>query len=230
MRRQPAFILLFLFLICATLLFIALGVWQLERRAWKLDLIAQVDRQMTAPAVAAPAAASGDDIVPYQRVYTDGQWLQGKEIYALAVTRLGRGYWQMVPLQTDRGFTVWINRGFVREKNPRTEDLTPLPAGPVRISGLLRASEPPYGFLQHNKPDEDRWYSRDVAQMTAQRGLGAAAPYFIDADKAGDGYPAGGLTVVTFRNQHMSYALTWFGMAAVCLFFLFRLRKVPPRA
>ena len=90
-------------------------------------------------------------------------------------------------------------------------------------------SEPGGTFLRRNDPAANRWYSRDVAAIARARGLGPVAPYFIDADATPDtgGYPVGGLTVVRFRNAHLSYALTWFtlaGLSAWGLWFVLRRR------
>src|SRR5690606_39835082 len=99
---------------------------------------------------------------------------------------------------------------------------------------LLRLSQPDGGFLRANVPAEQRWYSRDTAAMARALGLDDAAPYFVDqADPAAgavhvnaDDVPAGmyapparwpvpGLTVVHFRDQHLSYALTWYALAVM---------------
>ncbi len=90
----------------------------------------------------------------------------------------------------------------------------------MTIVGLLRASEPHGAFLRSNDPADDRWYSRDVAAIAEARGLGRVAPMFVDAEIQADpeSYPVGGLTVIKFRNAHLSYALTWFGLAGLSLF------------
>ena len=88
----------------------------------------------------------------------------------------------------------------------------------VTVTGLLRLSEPGGAFLRKNQPEQGRWYSRDVQAIAAKDGLGAIAPYFIDAADTApadgrDHWPRGGLTVTTFRNSHLSYLLTWYGLA-----------------
>ena len=73
-------------------------------------------------------------------------------------------------------------------------------------------------FLRSNAPDAGRWYSRDVGAIARARGLTApVAAWFIDADATPNagGYPVGGLTIVKFRNSHLVYALTWFGLCAL---------------
>lgn len=199
-----------------TLLFTALGVWQVERRAWKLDLIARVDARVHAP----PAPLQS--IEPeYRHVRVAGTFVHDKETLVEALTELGPGYWVLTPLRTaDR--TILINRGFIPSTRPPH---TP-PSGRVTVTGLVRLTEPHGRFLRANKPAENRWYSRDVAAIAATRGIGPVAPFFIDADAGGPGaYPVGGLTVVTFRNAHLVYALTWFGLAGLSLFGLVLLRR-----
>ena len=86
------------------------------------------------------------------------------------------------------------------------------------VEGLVRLSEPEGRVLRPNRPAENRWYSRDVDAIAKARGLGPVAPYFIDAGASpADALPVGGLTVVRFRNAHLIYALTWFGLAALSI-------------
>jgi surfeit locus 1 family protein len=199
------------------ILFTGLGVWQVQRLFWKLDLIERVDARVHAAPV--PLPTNLDALRPrdieYRRVRVNGRLQNDRQTFVDALTELGPGDWVVTPLQTSQG-TVLINRGFVgkgmREK-------VSSPAGVVNITGLLRLSEPGGRFLRANRPAQDLWYSRDVAAIARRRGLGSTAPVFIDADATPNlgGYPVGGLTVVKFRNAHLVYALTWFGLAALCV-------------
>jgi surfeit locus 1 family protein len=188
--------------------FAALGVWQVERLAWKHALIAEVDARVHA----APRALRDGDPA-YTHVRLHGTFLQGRETFVQAVTDLGPGWWVLAPLVTDGG-TVLVNRGFAPERKPFRI------AGPVTITGLVRTSEPGGAFLRSNDPAHDRWYSRDVAAIAAARKLGKVAPVFVDADATPNpgGYPVGGLTVIAFPDNHLIYALTWFALAGLSLF------------
>jgi surfeit locus 1 family protein len=200
----------------------ALGTWQLERRAWKHALIERVEARLARSAVPAPAPdrwpridAERDE---YRRVHARGVFLHERETLVQAVTALGSGYWVLTPLATSEGFTVLVNRGFVpperRERGARGQGN---PAGAVSVGGLLRVSEPGGAFLRRNDPAADRWYSRDVQAIAAARGLERVAPYFIDAEAASgnEAAPIGGLTVVSFRDNHLVYALTWYLLCAM---------------
>lgn len=217
------------------LVFIGLGIWQIERRSWKLDLIARVDARIHAPAVPAPAPEEWLRIdaaaAEYRKVALEGRYLPGPETLVKAVTEKGPGFWVLAPFRSERGFTVLVNRGFVPEARREQGERSDAAArGETRLSGLMRLSEPGGGFLRSNDPAGGRWYSRDVAAIAAARGLGEVAPYFVDADAASEPgpLPLGGLTVISFRNTHLVYALTWFclaGMSAWAGFYVLRSRR-----
>lgn len=201
--------------------FVALGVWQVQRMAWKHDLIARVDARVHAAPVPAPVRSQwptvSDVSDAYRRVSVTGRFVPGMETRTQAVTELGGGSWLLAPLQTESGDYVLINRGFV----PTGKKPAQAPPDTVTVRGLLRISEPVRGFLRRNDPAQGRWYSRDVAAIARSHGLppDRVAPFFIDAEgsSGSNDWPRGGLTVVKFRDSHLSYALTWFGMALLTL-------------
>jgi surfeit locus 1 family protein len=197
----------------------ALGIWQLERPVWKLNLIGQITRRVHAAPIDAPGPSQWPQVTAdgyaYRRVRVAGQYLNDRETLVHAVTRLGGGFWVLTPLRTVAGFTVLVNRGFVPSER---RDATTRAAGRVSdgtVVGLLRVTEPQGAFLHANNPAADRWYSRDVAAIAVARRLSPIAPYFIDADATPvpGGLPVGGLTVIELPNNHLVYALTWFTLA-----------------
>lgn len=200
----------------------ALGLWQLDRRDWKLALIARVAERVDRAPVPVPGpaewpgvTAAGDE---YRHVTMTGRFLNDRETLVQAVTALGGGFWVVTPFRTDQGFTVLVNRGFVPSdrRDPATRPAGQI-EGDTRVAGLLRISEPGGGFLRDNDPAAGRWYSRDVAAIATARDLAGSAPFFVDADAQPNdgGWPKGGMTVLQFRNSHLGYALTWFGLAAM---------------
>jgi surfeit locus 1 family protein len=224
-RSTPALALLALAGVLLFALFAALGAWQIERRAWKLSLIERVEARVHATPVEVPAPArwprinAADD--EYRHVRLAGVFLHERETLVQASTVLGPGHWVLTPLRTVQGPVVLVNRGFVPpERRERTTRSGNEPAGEVRLTGLLRISEPGGGFLRRNDPGGDRWFSRDVQAIAAARGLTDVAPFFVDEDASGPQlagaeprWPMGGLTVIAFHNNHLVYALTWFSLA-----------------
>jgi surfeit locus 1 family protein len=218
-------ITLALAIIGATTLFNALGVWQLERRIWKQELIARTDKAIHADAVMAPGSAEWAALKSsdaYRRVTIRGTFLNDLETPVQAVTDYGAGYWILTPLKSADGFIVLINRGFVPsdKKDPAMHQQGQI-TGETQVTGLLRMTEPRGRILRTNDPGAGRWYSRDVAAIAASHGLSGIAPYFIDADgtPSKGGLPIGGLTVIAFPNNHLIYAITWFSLALLSLIF-----------
>jgi surfeit locus 1 family protein len=149
----------------------------------------------------------------------------------------------LTPLRTADGSIVLINRGFVSQEvrnqvaRAAAQPRDGANAGAdgamgTTVTGLLRMTEPRGAFLRHNDAAANHWYSRDVQAIAAARGLTLThvAPYFIDADAAPQGevasragsapsvasttgIPVGGLTVITFHNSHLVYAITWYTLA-----------------
>lgn len=200
--------------------FTALGVWQVERRAWKLDLIARVEARVHAAPAPLPPPGQWNGDLSYRRVRVTGVFSHDRETPVQALTDLGAGWWILTPLRTSAG-TVLINRGFVPSdrRAPRTRKPSQI-VGPATVTGLVRTSEPGGAFLRRNDAHADRWYSRDVAAIARARGIKNAAPFFIDADATPNrgGWPVGGQTVIAFPNNHLIYAITWFTLAGLSLF------------
>ena len=204
-------------------LFGALGVWQVQRLAWKRDLIARVDSRIHAEPVPAPPRGEWPVFdaraAEYRRIAATGRYLHDRETTVDALTARGPGAWVLTPLRTADG-VILVNRGFVppEHRDPASRKDGQV-GGDVTVVGLLRPSEPAGRVLRPNDPTADRWFSRDVGAIAHARGLPDAAPFFIDAEASPGGptAPTGGLTVVRFRNAHLTYAATWFALAGLCV-------------
>jgi surfeit locus 1 family protein len=211
-------------LLVLTAAFVSLGIWQVKRLHWKLDLITRVEARVHAPAIPLPGPEKWPSINAaddeYLRIQATGVLLNDDEAEVYAVTDLGPGYWVMTPLKAADGTIILINRGFVptdrRSRERRTDGN---PTGQVTVTGLLRLNEPLGTLLRSNVPADERWYSRDIAAIARSRNLTNVAPFFIDADATPNpgGLPVGGLTQLVFPNSHLVYAITWFVMAAMSL-------------
>lgn len=210
------------FFLAVFLLLLALGTWQMQRRVWKLQLIHAVATRVHGEATPAPDPGAWPAVTAehdaYRKVFVSGVFDNSRETLVMALTDLGSGFWVLTPMKTDAGYTVLINRGFTPDDKRDAESRpSGLLQGRTTVTGLLRVSEPGGGFLHKNDPLGHHWYSRDVTAIGHAQGLTTLAPYFIDADSRPNpgGWPVGGLTVVSFPNSHLIYALTWYGMAAL---------------
>ncbi|WP_428641800.1 SURF1 family protein [Roseibium sp.] len=209
-----------------------LGFWQLDRLAWKERLIAQVEEGITKEPVAAPVPSQWKEISAaddYRRVRVRGRFLEGAAFYYVALTKPtgdygGPGVFAYAPFRTEEGWTVLLNRGFLPQDLPedrRGRALVP-PEGEIEVTGLLRLSEKPNWTTPEPDLGKNLWFARDTEAMGAALGLDAneLAPYSIDLDAdftPPGGLPEAGETIVRFKNDHLGYALTWFGLAATLI-------------
>jgi surfeit locus 1 family protein len=201
---------------------VALGVWQLERLQWKLGLIAQVNRNLSAPPIPVERAlAMGVNAAQYRRVELSGRFDNGKEAYVFGTDASGApAYHVIVPFTLNEGRKLLVDRGIVPEglRDPGRRAAGEL-EGEQHIVGVWRIPDPPNFFTPAPNSAERIWYARDVKGIANADYIRPAAPTIVEADATPNpgGWPKGGQTVVHFRNDHLQYAITWFGLAAVAL-------------
>ncbi|MDH6266608.1 surfeit locus 1 family protein [Rhizobium sp. SG_E_25_P2] len=225
-RRSPAFGWIVAFLVVFAAL-LALGTWQVERLQWKQALLVEIDKNRNAapvPVETIRALPNPDVEGEYRRVTVTGRFDHAHEQYFFATLDGDVGYHVYTPLIRPDGRTAFINRGFVPEalKDParRTEGQL---AGEVTITGLYRAplAAKPSWVTPENEPGKRIYFWKDIHAMAVAASVAGDTlePYFIDADAAPNpgGWPKGGVTQVDLPNNHLSYALTWYGLAAVLL-------------
>ena len=208
---------------CALLfaLLCGLGTWQLERLQWKLALIATVNGHMAAaPMTLDTILAMPPDDAQYRRVTVAGRFDHGKEAYVFTTDATGAPvYHVLTPFKT-AGKTLMVDRGEVpKDKLDPATRAAGNPQGETRVTGVWRAPDAPGVFTPAPDVGKRIWYARDLRAISTADHLELAAPVVIEADSTPNpgGWPKGGQTVVNFRNQHLSYAVTWFGLAIVLL-------------
>jgi surfeit locus 1 family protein len=205
---------------------IGLGLWQLQRLAWKESLIGEVSARVAAPPVDAPPEADWARLAPtdyeYRHIRVSGTYAFAHQVLvfrALDEPRGrfgGPGFLVMTPLLLPDGAAILVNRGFIpQDQKERFVTQAGESASPVTVTGLMRASEPRTWFTPADDPQRGDWFTRDPAAIAAALKLKRAAPFTIDADAAGGPgeLPQGGETILAFPNNHLGYAFTWFGMA-----------------
>lgn len=204
---------------CALLfaLLCGLGVWQIQRLSWKLGLIAQVNANMAAAPLPLDALrALPKDAAQYHRVTLQGVFDHAHENYVFTTAEGEPVYHVLTPLHVPQGWLM-VDRGAVpKEKLDPATRRAGNPSGTVSVTGVWRAPDAPGFFTPAPDRTHHVWYARDLAGMAAADGVTLLAPDLVEADATPNpgGWPKGGQTVVSFRNQHLSYAVTWFGLAA----------------
>jgi surfeit locus 1 family protein len=227
-------------------LFVTLGVWQAQRLAEKEALIANVAARMSQPPAPIPPVAEwvgfDAEVYDYRPVTITGQFLHKQAV--LVFTSLpsgsgaasGPGYWVMTPFALTAGGAVFVNRGFVPQQlaSQYADDVTG-PQGVQSLTGIGRRSEATGGFTPSPDIANRIEWVRDVTRLQAfaDPALGPYLPITVDLPAGPPGaLPQGGGTVVEFPNNHLGYAITWFGFAlitpALLLFWALRQRRQQP--
>ena len=245
LRREPEPTFSHRALIVATLfgvaILVALGTWQIARLHWKEAIVAQIESRRTAPVTSLPpesawASLHADDY-EYLHVALVGSYQPGAtaQIYRSGAPNApgeGPGYLFMTPLRLPDGAVVLVNRGFVPVAQIDAAYAS-LPEGAVSVTGLMRSPESRNAFTPDDAPARGIWYTRDTRAIAAQFRLERAAPFSIDADAdpKRTGWPRAGTTVIDIPNNHLSYALTWYGLAlaliGVAVAYLVKARRRP---
>ena len=222
-RKLPVFTGIAVLIALAIL--ISLGTWQVERLYWKEGLLADIAaRRNAAPVQLADIEqmlSSGTDI-EYRPVTVTGRYVNNKERHFLATWRGEAGFYVYTPLELADGRYLFVNRGFVPYENKEPE---------MRMQGQLTGQQSVTGLARNRLPGKPSWvvpdndiaknifYWKDIDAMASSDGFDASkvVPFFIDADSTPNpkGFPIGGVTEIDLPNNHLEYAFTWYGLAAV---------------
>lgn len=200
---------------------LGLGTWQLNRKAWKEALIDTMTDQLAARPIELPPPAKWSSFNPdnpdFTRVRLHADFIKARD--ALVYTSgssirddaKGTGYFVFSPARLADGSVVVVNRGFTPEKS------YPQASGPQDIIGYMRWPEAPSWFVAAHDTAGDVWTVRDPQAMAQVLGWGAVAPFYVEQETP---VPPGGLPHPSalkphLRNEHLQYAITWYGLAAV---------------
>ncbi|NVJ96779.1 MAG: SURF1 family protein [Alphaproteobacteria bacterium] len=218
-RFKPGLALTICTLLGLTVL-IGLGTWQARKIGPKTDLLARIEAGLSAQPIALPVHLDDPSVLEFHRVTFKGQVLDRKPIKLFATNLSGKsGYHLYLPVLRQHGMTVMVNFGWV----PFHQDPLPdLPVGQeVTITGVLRTSGTPGSMTPPNVPADNQWFTADVHEMAAHWGLRTKEYYhfrvFSDQRGAADALPQGGQVRVDIPNDHLQYAITWFGLAMTLL-------------
>ena len=224
-KRRGGILEATVFAIVGVAILIGFGLWQLDRKVWKENLIATLTARLArAPENLAPRA-SWPRLLPegneYTRVAFPAEFLDGQEalVYSagspLRPDVKGPGYWVFAPAQLAGGSIVLVNRGFVPLERKDAATRAGTPRGTVEIVGVMRWPETRGLFTPADDVAGNVWYLRDPKEIAAAKTWAIAAPFYIDQESPlpAGGWPKPGKLAVALPDNHLQYAITWFGLA-----------------
>ncbi|CAN7291114.1 SURF1 family protein [Bosea sp. LjRoot90] len=224
---QPKLLLPTMLTIVGVGVLLWLGAWQWQRMDEKRAFITRLETQAAGSTAALPPASDWPRLdlaaVDLTRAVAKGSYLDGIAGVRTTIAAgppgsrqlSGFGRWVFQGFRLEDGATILVNRGFVPES--RFATVTPA-TGAATITGYLRAPETRNSFTPADLPQQREFYTRDPAGIAAALGLSAAAPFYLEAERQGDGLtPPAGVDVkeliARIPDNHLQYALTWWGLA-----------------
>lgn len=232
--RRPAVTGFAIFTLLMVMAFTGLGVWQLQRRVAKHELIAMLNERLAAAPGALPASSQWKSLMPandeFRRVSFTATYAPVPDamVYssgsAVRADVSGPGTWAFLPAQLADGNTVVVNAGFVQntmqDRSQQDRAVGRLITGdPVELTGYLRFPESAGTLTPPENATKRLWFSRDHLAMARALGWGearkAVAPFYIDleAPVPESGIPKPGPLSVQLKDDHLQYAITWFTLA-----------------
>ncbi|MCR9145589.1 MAG: SURF1 family protein [Rhodobacteraceae bacterium] len=203
---------------------ISLGVWQMQRLAWKEGVLAEIESRVSAAPVALPAAPDPKDD-QYLPVTVSGTFDTGALRVLVSRKRVGAGHLVISPFETDAGRRILVDRGFLKLDTP----LPATPQAPVTITGNLHWPDDRNSSTPDNDIDDNTWFARDIPQMADHLStdpLLLTARRITPAEAAITPMP---VDTGNIPNDHLQYAVTWFSLAAIWLamtgYYILRSRK-----
>lgn len=209
--------------IAGTAILLWLGTWQVQRLAWKEGVLAEIDARIAdAPVVVpdAPTEAS-DQYLPVTMTGETG----GRELHVLASSKqTGAIYRVVTAFETTDGRRVLLDRGWVK---PAAKDLQRDPIETTVVGNLLWPDERD-NYTPENDVAGNTWFARDIAQMSAELNTEPVLVVQRDSDEASPDTTPMPVTTTGIPNDHLQYAVTWYGLALVwvvmTLYYLRRMR------
>ncbi len=203
---------------------LTLGTWQVQRLQWKEQLLSDMAARRNAPPIGAEEVAAmlsrGEDI-EYRTMRVSGTFDHGGERHFFATHNGQPGFYVYTPMRLEDGAVLFVNRGFVPYdlKDPALRAQGQV-TGEVTVTGYARAEllEKPSAIVPENDPAKNIFYWKDLSTMTSTTGVDAnlVLPFFMDVDASQTvpgGLPQGGVTQFSLANNHLQYAVTWYGLA-----------------
>lgn len=213
-------------------LLLILGTWQVQRLQWKNGIIADISRQMALPAIELPTPVASE-IVQYQKIRLTGEFLYDKEIFLYTGKREFKGkdgYDVLTPLKREDGSLLLVDRGWIpiEARNSDAFNASRI-KGSVTVEGIVMKGEKNATFTPENNPEKNLWFWIDIPAIRDYLKQDIPAFYILQGQgKDKSVLPIGStMNPAMIRNDHLQYAITWYGAALSLLVIYYLYHRKP---
>ena len=196
---------------------LGLGTWQVYRLQWKEGILARIAAAEAAPPVPLPPDSASAVLLPYTKVSVTGHFRFDRVAEFGAEVRDTRagptmGTSQIVPLERDNAPAILVDRGWIPQKR---ETSLNEPAGVVTVTGYVRPAEVQHWFSPTDDEAGRQFFTLNPAAIGAALGFPNPEPFTLVAmgPSIPETYPAPAEHLPRPPNNHLSYVITWYGLA-----------------
>lgn len=197
----------------------ALGVWQIQRKEWKDNLIKERERGLKADPMEIDWSQELDPAqlpteLSWRPISVTGKWMHHLEVLVGPRVHNGKGGYHLItPLETSQGSRLLVNRGFVpKEKRTRPSRPETTPNGIVTVNGTLRQIVPKPAWVPQNEPEKGLWYWIDIPALAFEtHSKQFLLEQLLDTEHPTT-IPIGGHHHQPLKNKHFQYIITFFGL------------------
>ena len=210
------------------LILLSFGTWQIKRLFWKEALIERYLVQSQSNPIKDQAQLKDNNVDEFKAIEIYGSFLHNNEIYITGKTFEGNaGFHVITPFKLKNNTVILVNRGWVSEgyRDPEKRKFS-LIKDNIVLKGIIRYPQKKGYFAPENDGKQGFWFTIKPSQIfnfLELRFDNFITSYYIDALRQGKKLtlPIGVTGKPKLRNQHLSYAITWYGLALSLLFVYF---------
>ena len=212
------------FFVFSLIILVSLGTWQVKRLIWKNDLISFYLKQSTNNIINLHKENFVSEEIEYRKVRLTGKFLNKKEVHITGKTYEGNaGFHVVTPFLMQNGNYVLVNRGWVSEnyKEAKSRSFS-LINEETSVIGLIRYPQKKGYFVPENEPDNGFWFTIKPTEIKKHLKIDKETfiiKFYVDAlrQEKKINLPIGIKGKINIRNQHLSYAITWYSLAIVLM-------------
>ena len=216
------------FFVFSLIILVSLGTWQVKRLIWKNDLISFYLKQSTNNIINLHKENFVSEEIEYRKVRLTGKFLNKKEVHITGKTYEGNaGFHVVTPFLMQNGNYVLVNRGWVSEnyKEAKSRSFS-LINEETSVIGLIRYPQKKGYFVPENEPDNGFWFTIKPTEIKKHLKIDKETfiiKFYVDAlrQEKKINLPIGIKEKINIRNQHLSYAITWYSLAIVLMIIYF---------
>ena len=199
------------------LIFLSLGVWQVIRLNWKLELISDIEKSIQSD----PVIFDGRDPSNFKKIKFNPDVINSKLIYLYSLNETGEPGFDVINTIKIEDRNFLINRGWI----PRNLKGNNFKIQNKVYFGILKKKSNQTYFKPDNDLSENYWFTLNDEDLFKFSGLKFSNFIIYEIGNQSQ-FPRVKKIDANISNNHLKYSLTWFSLAiSIFLIYLYFRKK-----